>query len=215
MLKLLAICAFVAVLAAAGVATAQPAEHPPAQAAAHQPADQHPADAEHADEAHATTIWQQIGPYVNFVILIGLLYYLFRAPVADYLQGRSTGIRKDLVDAAELRATATGQLAEIDRKLKALPGEIETLRQRGAEEIAAEEVRIANQAASERERLLEQTRREIDVQLRIAKRDLVQHAANLSVQLATDRIKEQITPADQDRLVDRYLQQLRSDEAPH
>lgn len=215
MLKLLATCVLAAMITGPSAASAQPAAHPPAQPAAHQPTDQHgAADAGHAAEEHAS-IWSQIGPYVNFLILCGLLYYFFRAPVAEYLQGRSTGIRKDLVEAAELRSTATAQLAEIDRKLKALPGEIETLRQRGAEEIAAEEARIAKQAANERERLLEQTRREIDVQLRIAKRDLLEHAADLSVQLATERIKQDITPTDQDRLVERYLSQLRSDEAGH
>jgi hypothetical protein len=31
----------------------------------------------------------------------------------------------------------------------------------------------------------------------------------LSVQLATDRIKKEVTPADQDRLVDRYLDQVK------
>ena len=78
-----------------------------------------------------------------------------------------------------MKAAAAAQLAEIERKLQALPGEIDALRTRGAEEIAAEEQRIAGQAAAERDRLLEQTRREIDLQLRLAKRELVEHAADL------------------------------------
>ena len=86
------------------------------------------------------------------------------------------------------------------------------MKTRGAEEIAAEEQRIAAMAAAERDRLLEQTRREIELQVRLAKRELVEHAADLAVQLATERIKKNITPADQERLVDRYLQQV--SEAP-
>lgn len=219
MLKLLATCALLFVIAAPSAAQtpdphAQPAAAAHAPADAHQPAGDHAAADDHGG-GHEASFWATIGPYFNFVILLGLLYYFFRAPLAEYLQTRRTGISKDLVEAAALRTTATAQLAEIDRKVKALPGEIETLRQRGQEEILAEEQRIATQAANERERLLEQTRREIDVQLRIAKRDLVEHAADLAVQLATDRITQTITPADQDRLVDRYLGQLRSDEAKH
>ena len=72
-----------------------------------------------------------------------------------------------------------------------------------------EEQRIAAQAAADRERLLEQTRREIDLQVRLAKKEILEHAANLSVQLATERIKKEVTPADQDRLVDRYLSQVK------
>ncbi|HVL56401.1 MAG TPA: hypothetical protein VM491_07845, partial [Burkholderiaceae bacterium] len=138
----------------------------------------------------------------------GGLWYLLRTPFGNYLADRHAGIRKDLVEAANVSAVATAQLADIERKLQALPGEIEALRERGAAEIASEEARIAALAAAERERLLEQTRREIDLQLRLAKRELVEHAADLAVQLASQRIAQQITPADQQRLVDRYLDNI-------
>ena len=129
--------------------------------------------------------------------------------VKDYLATRGSTIRKDLVEAAELRSTANAQLANIEQKLAALPGELAALRTRGAEEIKSEEQRIAAQAAADRDRLLEQTRREIDLQVRLAKKEMLEHAADLSVQLATERIRKEVTPADQDRLVDRYLQQVK------
>jgi F-type H+-transporting ATPase subunit b len=93
--------------------------------------------------------------------------------------------------------------------MKALPGELEALRAQGAEEVAAEEARIAAAAAAERSRLLEQTRREIDVQVRIAERELVSHAAGLAIGVAAERIKNNITEDDQKRLIDRYVQQLK------
>ena len=144
-------------------------------------------------------------PVANFIIFLGVLYYYLNKPFTEYLAGRSSSIRKDLVEAAELRSTATSQLAAIEQKLQALPGEVSALRARGAEEIKAEEQRISAAAAADRERLLEQTRREIDLQVRLAKKEILEHAADLSVQLATDRVKKEMTPADQDRIVDRYL----------
>ena len=116
---------------------------------------------------------------------------------------------RDSLEAAELRANANAQLAAIEQKLQALPGELNTLRTRGAEDIKAEEQRIAAAAAADRERLLEQTRREIELQVRLAKKDILEHAADLSVQLAGERIRKEVTPADQDRLVDRYLSQVK------
>jgi F0F1-type ATP synthase membrane subunit b/b' len=86
------------------------------------------------------------------------------------------------------------------------------LRHRGQREIAAEQVRIEQAAAAERDRLLEQTRREIDLQLRAARRDLVTHAADLAVQVARERIRSRITTADQRRLLDRYLEQVSTHE---
>jgi F-type H+-transporting ATPase subunit b len=169
---------------------------------------------EHAAEGgHDTSIGGMIlgmgWPVANFIIFLWVLNRYLRKPLTDYLADRSATIRKELVEAATLKSNATAQLATIDQKLQALPGELATLRTRGADEIKAEEQRIATQAAADRDRLLEQTRREIDLQVRLAKKDILEHAANLSVQLATDRIKKEVTPADQDRLVDRYLTQVK------
>jgi F-type H+-transporting ATPase subunit b len=196
------------------VVAQDPAPAPPAAAQAEPghasaDADQHAADAEHAGEHSIGEMVMGLGwPVANFVIFVGILYYYLNQPLKDYLANRSATIRKDLVEAAELKAAATAQLAAIEQKLQALPGELAALRTRGAEEIAAEEKRIAAAAAADRDRLLEQTRREIDLQVRLAKKDILEHAADLSVQLATERIKNETTPADQVRLVDRYLDQV-------
>jgi F-type H+-transporting ATPase subunit b len=113
------------------------------------------------------------------------------------------------VAAAETRETATRQLSEIQARLAALPGELEALKKRGSEEIAAERVRIQQAAEAERQRLLEHTRREIDMRLRVARRELVEHAATLAVAVASERIKKSITLDDQARLVERYASQLK------
>ena len=150
-----------------------------------------------------------IAKIVNFAILGGVLVYFLKTPISTYLVSRSTQIRQDLVTAAELRSTAAAQLAEIDRKLQALPAELEKLRMQGEEDVRAEQARIAQAAAAERERLIAQTHREIEARLRIARRQLTEHAAELAIKVAEERIKRTITPDDQLRLVDRYAAQLR------
>jgi F0F1-type ATP synthase membrane subunit b/b' len=144
-------------------------EHPPAATEAGQHAEpQAHAEGEAHDESIVSMLKGMAWPVANFVIFLGILYYFFNKPFSEYLSGRSATIRKDLVEAAELRNDANAQLAAIDQKLQALPGELNALRTRGAEEIKAEEQRIAAAAAADRERLLEQTRREIDLQVRLA-----------------------------------------------
>ena len=165
-----------------------------------------------AEGGHDQSIGEMIlgmgWPVANFIIFVGVIYYFGNGPLKEYLATRSATIRKDLVEAAELKAAANAQLATIEQKLQALPGELTALRARGADDIVAEEKRIAAAAEADRERLLEQTRREIDLQVRLARKDILEHAANLSVQLATERIKKETTAADQDRLVDNYLLQV-------
>lgn len=190
----------VAIAAQAQPDHAQPSTDKAAPGIAAEPSEHTEGEEEH-HSVWAGLLW----PTVNFAILAAGLWYLLATPLSSYLKDRHAAIRKDLVEAASVSAAAQAQLAELDRKLQALPGEIAALRQRGAEEIAAEEARIAKLAAAERERLLEQTRREIDLQLRLAKRELVEHTADLAVQLAGQRIEQQITTSDQERIVDRYL----------
>lgn len=208
--KVLSALFVVALVSFAFTTSAAAQEHqPPAQGEhATEAAGEHAAEGEHG-ESLGHMLLGMGWPIANFIIFVGVIYYFGNKPFSEYLANRSATIRKDLVEAAELRSTATAQLSTIEQKLQALPGEISALRTRGAEEIKAEEQRIAAAAAAERERLLEQTRREIDLQVRLAKKEILEHAADLSVQLATDRIKKEVTPADQDRLVDRYLSQVK------
>lgn len=172
----------------------------------------HPETA-YAAEGEGNPIVQTIARLFNFGVLVWLLMYFLRAPATSYLMSRSMQIRQDLVAAAATREAATQQLAGIRQKLESLPAELEALKAQGAEDVRTEKARIAQIAAAERERLLDQTRREIQMRLRIARRELVNLAADLTVGAARDRVTRSITPEDQLRLVDRYTSQLHNSEA--
>jgi F-type H+-transporting ATPase subunit b len=166
-------------------------------------------DGEHGEGEQAESPWALVARLFNFAILAGGLFYLLRSPLAGFLEQRGITVRRELTKAADLKKEASAQVAQIDAKMAALPAEIEALERRGAEEIAAEEARIHALAGSERARLLEQARREIETQLRIAERDLKKRAGELAVAVATDRVKRTITETDHARLVDRYVSQVR------
>lgn len=164
-----------------------------------------------AEGQHEEGLTPFLGRLFNFAVLAGVLVYFLRKPLAGYLEGRGSEIRGELEAAASMRETASRQIAEIKTKLERLPAELDALRARGAQEIASEEARIRAEADAERQRLLDQTQREIELHLRLARRDLVTHAADLAVAVARERIQRQITDADQRRLVERYLSAVKSD----
>ena len=201
-----------AVLWAAGLLSSGGGARPAALQASAQPEAQSPAEPEPAE--HGESIWATASRLANFAILAGALVYFLRSPLAQYLRERSTQIRQDLIAAAQLRESASQQLQEIERRMQALPGELQALKKRGAEEVAAEEARIHQLADVERKRLLAQTKREIDLQVRAAQRDLLTLTADLAVKLAGDRIKASLSPDDQMRLVDRYLTQMHDPAGP-
>jgi F-type H+-transporting ATPase subunit b len=204
-------------------AVAPPAREAPAPADAHQatPADvphgQPPAGAHAEEEAghgeesgHGESLGAFLSRIANFLILALGLWYFARSPLGNYLAAKAERIRDDLAHAERTRKEAEARLAAIEQQMRALPDELEGLRSRGSEEIAVEYARIRELATHERERLLEHTRREIDAQLRSARRDLARHAAELAVDLASARIKSRITAEDHARLIDRYVTQVKA-----
>jgi F0F1-type ATP synthase membrane subunit b/b' len=161
-----------------------------------------------AEEGEGSGLLGLVGKIVNSAILVGTLVYFLRAPVAQYLQDRMEQVRQDLVSAAGTRAAAAAELERIERRLVELPGEIEALRSRGARELAVEDARIRAATEVQRERLLSQTRREIELQARAVERDLLERTADTAVRLATERIRRSATDKDQLRLIDRYVEQV-------
>ncbi len=153
---------------------------------------------------------QTIAKLVNFAALVGILVYFLRAPITRYLADRTETVRRDLVAAETLRTTAQRQLADVEARLAALPGELQALAARGRDELARERERLKAGMLREREKLLESTRREIELQSRVARRDLLEHAADLAMDLARTKIAAEITADDQSRLVDRYAAEVRS-----
>jgi F-type H+-transporting ATPase subunit b len=205
--------AHAASLRSAAVQDAQPAGHaePVAEHQAGKGAQaEHGAAAEGGHEEGS--IWGFVGKIVNFTLLVGTLVYFLRAPLSTYLATRRTQVRADLDAAEAMKRSAAEQIAQMEAKLKALPRELDELKARGQAEIAAEEARIRELADAERVRLVEQATREIDQQVRMAQRALVEHAADLSVSVAEQKIKRDITSDDQTRLVKAYLDQVKDHE---
>lgn len=181
------------VLAQSAAPAAAPETHNAATASA----------AEHNDSWMPT-----ISKAFNFAVLVAILVYFLKSPTVTYLQTRSAAIRRELDEAAALRTSAERQLAEIRAKLAGLPAELDALRTRGQDELAGERIRLAEATRREKERLLEQTRREIDLQSRVARRELLEHVADLAMRLTREAIERDMTPADQARLIDRYAAEV-------
>ena len=166
--------------------------------------------AEHAAEGgHGSGIVEMIAKLFNFAILAGTLVYFLKSPIAKYLSDRGTQIRSDLVKAADMRASAAAQLAAIEQKMAALPGELDALRKTGAEEVAAEEARIrAGRRGRARAPAGTGAARNRLRSSSSPSASCVARTADLAVAIAAKRVKATITAEDQARLVDQYLGRL-------
>ena len=165
---------------------------------------------EDAHDAHATKGWVATDTYrvMNFAALAILLVFLLRKPLSQALNGRIKGIQDQLADLEEKKKKADEQLAEYDKKLALLDKE--------AEKIVAEYVkqgneakdRILQEAKAAAEKIEEHARKNIEHEFGMAKEMLQVEIFESALAKAEDIIKGNITSADQDRLVDDYLEKV-------
>ncbi|GAB4238241.1 MAG: hypothetical protein Kow00109_12560 [Acidobacteriota bacterium] len=154
--------------------------------------------------------WETLGRWFNLAVLVGLLLYAAREPLARFFRGRRDAIARELAEAQELRKAAEEELARVRKRLEGLEGELEEIRRRILEEAERERERILARAEEEAKRLLEAARRETDGLVRAARQELQVYVADLAVELAEKELRSRIDPATRDRLLHRALERFES-----
>jgi F-type H+-transporting ATPase subunit b len=161
--------------------------------------------------AEATTKgWVATDTYrvMNFVVLAVVLFILLRKPVSQVLKNRIKGIQDQLHDLEIRKKEAEKVLAEYEERLMHLDQE--------AEKIVAEYVRqgeeargrIVQEAQAAADKVEEQARRNIDHEFEIAKVKLKGEILEKALIKAEEKIKNRITPDDQKKLVDEYIEKV-------
>lgn len=131
---------------------------------------------------------------VNLLVVVGALAYLLRKPMQEFFAARRAAIRAAIQEARQAREQSHERLADIERRLAGLAQEIESMRKEAAQNAAAEKQRIQESAQREAERLLETARAETASAGRAARMELRAYAARLAVNLAEQRIRQQLSP---------------------
>ena len=152
-------------------------------------------------------IWWQ---WVNFLILAGGLGYLISKHAPALYQKRSREIQQAITDAAKAAKAAEVQAAAIEQRLRNIQAEIENLRQSARAEMEAEGERIRKETEHHLARIQEQSVQEIALMTRAARDELRRYSAELALGLSVQRIQARMTPEIQQRLVDGFLDDLRS-----
>jgi F-type H+-transporting ATPase subunit b len=151
-------------------------------------------------------------PILNFVLLIGVLVYFTRKPIQAFFAERRRAIHDDLERAAELQRQAEERYAKWQRRLVDLERELEGIRRTGRERAEAEREHILADARANAARIEQTARLAADQELRRAREALRDEASELAVELAAGLLRDQVTEADRDRLLDEFI--ARVEQAP-
>jgi len=147
---------------------------------------------------------------LNFAIVVGAIWWFSKKNLPAMFRNRTASIQKSLEEARRASEDANKRLSEIESRLSRLDQEISGMRAMSEKEAAAEEERIKAGTAEESRRIVESAQQEIAAATKAARRELIAHAADLAVTLASKQIKVDAT-TDQ-ALVRRFAQQLSGDD---
>jgi len=154
---------------------------------------------------HAAPIGDLYKRTLNFVILVGILFYFLRKPAKQFFSNRTESIKNTLEDLEKQKRETQSKLEEYQQKLSALETERNKIIQDFITEGEAEKSKIIEGAHTTATRVKEEAERAIQQEVKKAKGLLQQEVAELSAKMAEDLLKKHIKDTDQQRLVDEYL----------
>lgn len=164
-----------------------------------------PATAGAASEGGAVDLIWRI---LNLVILLAVLVAVGRKPMQGFFADRRDRIHGEVEEAARLRKEAEERYAKWQRQLVELDAELAEIRRASSQRAEAERDRILADAEAAAERIRGDARSAVEQELRRAREELREEAADLAIQLAGEMVRSQITDEDRDRLVDEFISKV-------
>jgi F-type H+-transporting ATPase subunit b len=163
---------------------------------------------EGGEAQHEESPLQGVAKWANFAILFGGLAFLLRKPMGDFFSSRRAEISGGLQRAQEAQTSAQARMDEIEQRLARLSSEIGELRAHAEKESLAEREKIMIEAKRDVDRIVEQSRQEIERIGRSVEREIKEHVADLVIDRAGNTLRTEMTQDDQKRIVVRFIQNL-------
>ena len=151
----------------------------------------------------------EVWKFINLAIFLGVGIYVMRRRISDALGTRRESIRQELIDAREQEAQALAKVADADSLLSGLDADVRTVHEQSRQEAAAERERVKASAAQEIEKLKQQAEREVDTANRLARKSLRKFLAQRSVEFARGRVRDEIGPEADRKLIEESIGELR------
>lgn len=151
----------------------------------------------------------QIWRWANFVILAAGLGYLILKSVPAMFRTRTEEIQKGIAEAQKLKMDAEKRAAEMESRMAKIGEEIDAFKVKAKAEMEQEGRRILEETAAQARKMEAQAAAEIESAGKLARASLKQHAADLALDLAAQRIKARLDAGTEEGLVDNFLADLK------
>ncbi|MBI4653512.1 MAG: F0F1 ATP synthase subunit B [Nitrospirae bacterium] len=160
------------------------------------------------EAGHSASLKDWLWPVVNFAILVFILVKFGRKPISEFLRKRTELIEKSLKEAEEAKELAKKALGEVQERLRAVDEEINKILESARKAGEREREALIAQGKSLKNKILEQTKANIDYELQKAKKAIKSEAALMAIEIAERQIKEKLNEKEQVRLIEEYIKKF-------
>jgi F0F1-type ATP synthase membrane subunit b/b' len=167
--------------------------------------------AKSAEGANETGVSHElIFDIINFILLAGVLVYLYRKRGRDFFDERSKSIRDNLEEGRRALESSRSQLAAAEEKLAHLKDEVSALKKIAEAEIVEEQKRLRDAAAEEARRIEEFAKVQIQAASNAAKLELKNYMIGQALDQAGNLVRQRLDERNRRRLVSFFLADIRS-----
>jgi len=145
---------------------------------------------------------------LNMLVLVGFLYWLLAKKIKEFFVGRRDEIKLALEQAEAAKKEAEQKYKEYSIKLEKATEEIAGISDMIKAQGLAEKERIIEDAKKASEKMKEDTQARVEQEFKKAGNLLRAEAVKLSVEMAEELLKRNITAADHDVMVNDYLDKV-------
>ncbi|KMY56297.1 MULTISPECIES: F0F1 ATP synthase subunit B [Bacillaceae] len=144
---------------------------------------------------------------IMFIILLALIKKFAWGPLMGIMQQREEHISSEIDAAEKSRVEASKLLEETRAELKASRQQAQEIIENAKKVGISQKEEIIAAARAEAERLKESAKMEIEQQTEQAMSALREQVASLSVLIASKVIEKDLSAADQEKLINEYIQE--------
>ena len=160
-------------------------------------------------EGHESSQWKGFAfKTVNAVLIIGFLVWMLAPKIKSFFAGRRQEIKESLESTAVQKADAEKQYREYAEKIDKASLEIDGIFEMIKAQGVVEKQKIIEDATKVAEKMKEDAQARLEQELKKASGQLRSEAVLLSVQMAEEILKKNITTQDHETMVKEYMDKV-------
>lgn len=145
---------------------------------------------------------------VNFLLLVGILYYFGRKPLAEFFNSRSRAIEKTLSDAKEARDMARKALTEVEKRFREKDKEVNEIIEAAIRAGELERNEAIEDGKRKKANLMSHSQILIDLELKKAKDEIRKEAIESAFAYTQKELASLLTKEKKEKLLLESLEKL-------